>query len=261
MSFSIDGVTLNSFPGIGYDLYMAATKALTIGNDSSGTAPFTGYIRDFKINVGQGIDISTLNVPSGPATADSPYTKVLLLSTASDSSGSGTVTGGGTVTEKIPGSDVVLTAAESSNGSDFSNVTLSAGYAALKVDGKHNYVAIADPGHDYPINGSGQDTININVASETNPIDATLFVSWKNNVWYIRAETGYSATGTHTITVPIPERVGVEVTIINDTDASIAIVDWDGPITFMALYESIKLMSYKDATGQIWWWQTSAFSW
>jgi len=262
MSFSIDGVTLNSFPGIGYDLYMAATKSLTIGNDSSGGAPFTGYIRDFKINVGQGIDTSTLTVPTGPATADSPYTKVLLLSTASDSSGSSTVTGGGTVTEKIPGSSVLLTVAESSNGSDFSDVILSTGSMALTVSGKHNYVAVSNPGGDYPINSSGQGTINIDVASETNPIDATTTLNWQNNVWYIQPDPYYTdPTGVHTIQVPLPERVGVEVSIINDTPASIVIVDFDGPIWQMGSWEVMKMISYRDSTGQIWWWMTSSFSW
>jgi hypothetical protein len=261
MRICIDGTVGNSFPGISYDLYMAATKTLTIGNDGVGGAGFSGYIRDFKINVGQGIDTSTLTVPTAAATVDSPYTKLLLLASPSDSSGSAPVTGGGTVTEKIPGGDVVLAAAESINGSDFSNVTLSAGYAALKVDGKRNVVTVSTPGSDHPINGSGQDTITINASSETNPIDTTTTISWLNNVWYVCPETGYSPTGTHIIIVPVAERVGVEVTIINDTEAALTIANWDGPFTGMVAFESIKLVSYKDDFGQMWWWQTGAYAW
>lgn len=261
ISFSMDGVTYNSFPGLPYDLTQAVTKYLTIGNDEAGNAGFIGRIRDFKINVGEGIDPSTITVPTGPATTDAS-TKLLLLANKDDQTNSAAISGGGTITEKIPSGTINIVTAPGPNDSDHGDINLNAGFATLKVDGKRNVVALSTPARDYPINGSGQDTIVINATSATTPIDATTTISWLNNVWYVRPETGYGSTGTtHAITVPIPERVGVEVTIINDTDAGLLIVDWDGPIQSMVAFESIKMMSYKDESGQIWWWVTGSYSW
>lgn len=263
ISFSMDGVTYNSFPGLPYDLYMAATKYLTIGNDESGNAGFIGRIRDFKINVGAGIDPSTITVPTAPATVDAS-TKILLLANKDDQSNSASISGGGQVTEKIPSGTINIATAPGPNDSDHGDINLIAGTSALKLDGKRNQVALLNTysGGQHPINSSGQSTILIDVGSETNPIDATTTLNWLNNVWYVGPDTGYNGSGTtHTITVPIPERVGVEVTIINDTNADLTIVDWDGPITGMVAFASIKLLSYADETGQIWWWQTSSFAW
>ncbi len=261
MSFNINGVTGNSFSGIGYDLYMAATKYLTIGNDEAGSAGFIGYIRDFKINVGEGIDPSTITIPTAPASVDAS-TKILLLANKNDQSGSGTVTGGGTVTEKIPSGTINIATAPGPNDSDYGDINLTAGFATLKVDGKHHVVAVSNPGGDFPINGSGQSTILIDVGSETNPIDASELFNWYNNVWYVGPDTGYNGSGTtHVIIVPTPERVGVEVTIINDTEAGLTIAEGVGPLTSMGPFESIKLMSYKDESGEIFWWQTASYSW
>lgn len=259
--WSFNGNAGNSMPGLDYDMTLATTKTLTIGNNGDGTAGFSGYIRDFKINVGEGVDVSTLTVPTAPATSDAS-TKLLLLASPADVSNNSTVTGGGTVTEKIPSGTINIATAPGPNDSDYGDINLTAGFATLKVDGKRHVVAVSNPGGDFPINGSGQSTILIDAGSETDPIDATTAFNWYNNVWYVGPDTGYSGSGTtHIIVVPTAGRVGVEVTIINDTEAGLTIAEFDGPFAGMGPYESIKLMSYKDESGQIWWWQTSSFSW
>lgn len=261
ISFSMDGVTYNSFPGLPYDLTLATTKYLTIGNDESGNAGFIGRIRDFKINVGEGIDPSTITVPTGPATVD-VSTKLLLLANKDDQTNSAAISGGGTITEKIPSGTINIATAPGPNDSDYGDINLTAGFATLKVDGKRHVVAVSNPGGDFPINGSGQSTILIDVGSETNPIDASELFNWYNNVWYVGPDTGYNGSGTtHVIIVPTPERVGVEVTIINDTEAGLTIAEGVGPLTSMGPFESIKLMSYKDESGEIFWWQTASYSW
>ncbi len=258
--WSFNGNAGNSMPGLAYDMTLATTKYLTIGNNGDGNAGFAGYIRDFKINVG--VDVNSITVPTAPATVDTPYTKLLLLASTSDISGSASISGGGQVTEKIPSGTINIVTAPGPNDSDHGDVNLTAGFATLKVDGKRHVVAVSNPGGDFPINGSGQSTILIDAGTETNPIDATTDFNWYNNVWYVAPDTGYNGSGTtHTIQVPLPERVGVEVTIINDTEAGLLIVDFDGPIQNMVSFESIKMISYKDPAGEIWWWVTGSYSW
>jgi hypothetical protein len=259
ISISIDGNKGNTFNGVGYDLYMAATKTLTIGNDGAGSAGFQGYIRDFKINVGAGFDVTTLsnNLPTGPATADAS-TKLLLLHSPDDISGSATVTGGGHVMEKIPSSNVVIQTADSPNGSDYGSVNLLSGVTGLKVDSKFNRVSVMNPGGEFPVNGTGQYTVQLNASSE-----GVLFTIPNNeyNLVYIKLEDGYTGSGSQAIELGYPPRPGMEMTVINNSPNSVDVIGWDGPSYSMMAWESIKLMSLSDPGYGNYWWVTSSFTW
>jgi len=258
----IDDTVVHTSNGFSASLTPASFKKLTIGaqGDNGGTyiSGLNGTIRDFKIDVGQGID-PAVGVPTGPATVNG-YTKVLILGNdnVQDSSGHASVIGGGFVVPKLQGSEIAISTDNASNGSDAGDVVLRSNYTMLKVNGKKDYVAVADMAGEYPINSTGQATVSLALSTENNTttIDAS-----RINIVYINLADGYSGTGAQTVELGYPVRPGMEVTVINDAGRNVDVVGWDGPPYGMVPYETIKMTSYTHPVYGNYWWVSSSFSW
>lgn len=259
ISICINANKGNTFSGSAYNLGNMTTVPLTIGGSNAHTALLNGWIRDFKMDVGQGVDPDTFTLPTGPATANA-YTKILVVGNDNfaDSSGSYMSTGGGLVTPKLQGSEVLLLTQAGNNGSDAGDVVLRSSTTMLKVNGKKDYVAVADMGGEYPINSTGQTTVSL--ALETENTTITVDAS-KINIVYINLADGYSGVGAQTVELGYPVRPGMEVTVMNDAGRNVDVVGWDGPPYTMMPYETIKMVSYTHPVYGNYWWVSSSFTW
>lgn len=113
---ALDGTVYNHWANT--DDIPSGVAHLSVANQGAHDGGLYGYMRDFKINVGQGIDLSSLSytVPSTKATVDPGYTKLLLIDYPSDSSMSGTVPGGGSAVAEYRGADLTIALTSPSPG-------------------------------------------------------------------------------------------------------------------------------------------------
>jgi hypothetical protein len=253
----LDGNVYNQF-GNSSDI-PSGSVPLVVANQSAHDAGLVGYMRDFKLNVGQGVDLSSGNytVPSAPATVDTGFTKLLLVDYPSDSSGSGLVGGGGTALSEFAGADLTI-ALDSPAGTDPGSIYLRSGGTMLSVNGRDDTVGIANPGGSYPFTTTGQETIFIDATTGTNGIGIT---NVTNNVFLVTQADGYTGTDAQTITLPVPTRAGIEITVINTSGSDVGVVGWPGSPYGMSPGWSIKLISVDLPGLGFIWWVTSNFSW
>jgi len=256
---NVNGTTIFDDAADTINLSAAGTKNLIIGNQQDLSAGLNGFFRDFKFDVGQGINPATYTVPTGPATGNA-YTKILVVGNDNflDSAGAYSTGGGGTMTYKIRSSDIVLTVEGAPNGSDAGDIRLTSGSGStqFKLDGIRDRIAVMDPGGDWPINTTGQHNILFDITN----IDTTVTVANQRiNVIYIWTDT--TSSNQQNVSLPTPAWPGVEMTVINESALLVTIIGWDGPPYTMQAYDTIKLISYRSPMNQLYWWVTSAWVW
>jgi len=237
----------------------SGTVPLCVANQTAHDAGLVGYMRDFKFNVGQGVDLSSGNytVPSAPATVDAGYTKLLLVDYPSDSSNSALVGGGGTALTEFAGADLTI-ALDSPVNTDPGSIYLRSGSSMMAVNGRDDTVGIANPGGSYPFATTGQETIFIDATTSVNGIGIT---NVTNNLFLVTQADGYTGTDAQTISLPVPTRAGIEITVINTSQSEVGVVGWPGSPYGMSPGWSIKLISIDLPGLGFIWWVTSNFSW
>lgn len=220
-------------------------------------------ISNFRLVIGTAVYTSNFSKPTSPLTAI-PNTAILVLgnNNFNDTSGSQLSPGGGSAITEFAGADLRIEL-DSPGLADPGSVKIRSGGTTLKVNGRDGHVAVVDSTSDeYPINSSGQQTIELSEVSEN--------VTFNNlntnvNLIYITQAEGYDAIGDNgqSIELPYPARPGIELNIINDNQCNVSIILGDGPTYPLSAWENIKLVSYTwpGGDGARYWWVTGAFTW
>lgn len=260
--FYLDGA---KYTGNWGDVDNDTTDFTNAGNSTIGTA--VGHschgtqISNFRYVVGTAIYTGPFAKPTSPLTAVAG-TKVLILGNGdfNDTSGSIIMTGGGTLLSEFAGADLTI-ALGTTGGIDPGSIILESKNIALRVNGRDDTIELSNPGGDYPINSSGQQTIELYAGSEGVPFTN---INPNCNMIYITEAVGYTGSGNtgQTIQLQFPTRPGIELNIINDSECNVSIDLQDTPPYVMVPYENIKVTSYKWPNDNLnYWWVTNSFSW
>jgi hypothetical protein len=255
MYLAIDGAVTNHWPNT--DTIPTGTVPLVVANQTNHDAGLTGYIRDFKFNVGQGIDLSSLSytVPSAPATADTGYTKLLLVDYASDSSGSGLVPGGGSVVAEYRGADLTLELTSPAN-TDTGDIKLVNRAAQWRFS-ESGQLTLPDGG---TAAGSRQQLIHFTATDITNHIRLTSISS----LILVTPDPAY--TGSDTLSIFLPTAgvsPGTKISIVNDYQGSVNVylAEFEGPWVSINAWENRDYVLIDHPVDGMYWWETNSYSW